>query len=60
MAAPTEVQRSVAEANVWKGGYQTRQAGVAGPDMILAMANPSTAMVAADDAPEAVPPGGFV
>lgn len=58
MAAPTDVQRSVAERDIWKIGYQTRQMGVAGPEVLAAMALPPTAMVDADpDTTE--PPGGF-
>jgi hypothetical protein len=35
------------DPNTWKIGYQTRQSGVAGPDVLPAMAFPPTAMVAA-------------
>jgi hypothetical protein len=60
MAAPTDVAASVALANVYKGGYQTHQMGVSGPDASLAMANVPTAMSTADTNPTQVPPGGFV
>lgn len=54
MAAPTEVERSIALANAWKIGYQTRQSGVAGPSVLPAMAFPPTAMVTAAGA-EVIP-----
>lgn len=45
MAVPTEVERSVAQANAWKIGYLMRQPGVAGPSVLDAMALPPEAMV---------------
>jgi hypothetical protein len=47
MAAPTDVEVSVALANTWKISYQNRQSGVAGPSVLDAMALPPTAMVTA-------------
>lgn len=48
MAAPTEIQRSVALRDTFVIGYQNRQFGVAGADVLLAMTNPPTAMVTAE------------
>lgn len=48
MAAPTEIARSYALAQSFQIGYQNRQFGVAGADVITAMAFPPTAMVTAE------------
>jgi hypothetical protein len=56
VAAPTEVQRSVTQANVWKLGYQQRQFGLSNapddPDIVNGLANPPATMVSAKAATE--------
>jgi hypothetical protein len=53
MAAPTEIQRSLAQRDAWSLGYQQRQFGVNGhgdtcPTIVGGLAAPSTAMVTAE------------
>lgn len=53
MAAPTELQRSLAERDAWSLGYQQRQFGVNGhrdtcPTIVGGLANPPEEMVVAE------------